>query len=398
MSFRIHRERASRERTHARSRSRIPIAPAIASLALAAFASSAIPAYAQVTATVTTDNAYSFGYGGLSGLTTKFGDMEACLSAQIFSCGSGAEVYTGIPGGPNATLYIIAYSDDVVTQGVLGTFVSGSTTVLTGVGNWEVFATGIDIDPNCAGSNAPSLATINAEIAKANNRMGGPGSSIGWVGVGGGPTGLEIGELAVGEFNDNAGGTFPQVCVSVMGTAPRWMWYNPNPSVYTNPFAAPAPPGEFLIFRLLPELTSFCFGDGASGLCPCGNNSPVGQNAGCLHSQGGAARLVYAGTQGTSLKLLCTGMPFNALCSLQRSPHVSVIPFTAGDGLSCLGSGPFVLATQPQIAVGGTKLFLVNPTTFGQTRYFQVQYRDAINPSYCTPSTLNYSNAIAFGW
>ncbi|MFN0243664.1 MAG: hypothetical protein ACKVWV_12285 [Planctomycetota bacterium] len=362
------------------------------------FASSVTTAHAQVTATVTTDNAYSFGYGGLSGLTTKFGDMEACTAAQIFSCGSGAEVYTSIPGGPNQTLYIIAYSDDGVTQGVLGTFVSGSTTVLTGVGNWEVFATGIDIDPNCAGSNAPSLATINAEIVKANTRMGGAGSSVGWVGVGGGPTGFEIGELAVGEPNDTAGGTFPQVCVSVMGTAPQWMWYNPDPSVYTNPFAAPAPPGEFLIFRLLPEITSFCFGDGASGLCPCGNNSTVGLNSGCLHSQGGAARLVYAGTQGASLKLLCTGMPFNALCSLQRAAHVSVIPFTAGDGLSCLSPGAFVFATQPQIAVGGTKMFLVNPTAFGQTRYFQVQYRDAINPSYCTPSTLNYSNAIAFGW
>jgi hypothetical protein len=205
-----------------------------------------------VNVTITADNAYSFGYGTGAGLNLIYGNVENCYSADIFLCSTGPETYLNVPSGANNYLYIVAYSDNSGTQGVLAQFVSGVNTVYTGTSAWQVYATGIDIDPNCSGTggpNGPSLATINTEIGKANINTGGPGSSVGWVGVAGGATGT-VGTLAIGEANDSASGTFPVVCNTMIGSAARWMWYNPDPSQYTNPFASPAPPGEFLIFRL----------------------------------------------------------------------------------------------------------------------------------------------------
>jgi hypothetical protein len=47
---------------------------------------------------------------------------------------------------------------------------------------------------------------------------------------------------------------------------------------------------------LAPDQSTFCYGDGTGTPCPCGNNSAVGDNEGCLHAPGIGGRLVgYAG-------------------------------------------------------------------------------------------------------
>ncbi|MBK8980514.1 MAG: hypothetical protein IPM29_31820 [Planctomycetes bacterium] len=206
---------------------------------------------AQVNVAITADNAYSFGYGSVSNIptTSLFGGVENCNAGAIFNCVGGPETYLNVPAGPDDYLYIIAYSDESSTQGVLGQFVSATNAnkkVYTGTSAWQVFATGVDYDP--CGSGGPSLAVINQQIVLANAGGGGAGSSGGWVGVAGGGSGT-VGALAIGEANDNAGGDFPQVCTSTIDTAATWMWYNPDPSSITNPFRGTVG-GEFLIFRL----------------------------------------------------------------------------------------------------------------------------------------------------
>jgi len=217
-------------------------------------------AVAAVDATITTDNAYSFGYGPLSGPTSLFGGVENCTAGEIFNCVGGPETYLGVPAAPGQYLYLIAYSDGAVTQGTLGQFVDGSTTVLTGTTDWVVYATGHNINPNCGGSsNSPTLAQVQSEVALANTSTGGANSSVGWVGPTGGPSGT-VGALAIGEANNSAAGHYPIVC-NISQNA-KWMWYNPNPSTITDPFQAgpipnlPSDVNEFLIFRLSSDLAT----------------------------------------------------------------------------------------------------------------------------------------------
>ncbi|NOT34838.1 MAG: hypothetical protein HOP12_11805 [Candidatus Eisenbacteria bacterium] len=209
---------------------------------------------------ITADNAYVFDYGPAAGPTSLFGGVENCLSSEIFSCGPGPEAYLGVPALSGEYLYVVTWSDGGVTQGVLGDFTDGSTIVRTGQQGWQVFATGLDIDPDCGpGSSVPSLATVTTQIGLANSNSGGVNSSVGWVGPTGGSLGT-IGVLAIGELNDSAAGNFPIVC-NILNNA-RWMWYNPDPLSITDPFrigAAPNLPNdnnEFLIFRLPAEIAT----------------------------------------------------------------------------------------------------------------------------------------------
>lgn len=234
---------------------------ALTALMITALAVVTRPGFCQtVDATITTDNAYSFGYGTLGGLSSLFGGIENCTAGEIFNCSGGAETYLGVPAPAGQYLYVIGYSDGAVTQGVLAQFVSGTQTVSSGQVSWEVFATGDDIEPNCGGpSNSPSLATINAQIALANSNSGGTNSSVGWVGITGGSSGT-IGALAIGEDNSSSSGDFPIVCNIASGA--KWMWYTPDPSTVTNAFVAGPVPNlpsdviEFLIFRLASEVVT----------------------------------------------------------------------------------------------------------------------------------------------
>lgn len=197
-----------------------------------------------ITATITADNAYRLAYGTGSSITNFFANVENTTAAQILSC-SGPEIYPNIPYVANGYLYIAAYSDKGVSQGVLAQFVSGSKTSYTGSTAWQVYATGMNFD---LGSGGPSVATINAQIAIANAGTGVGNSSHGWVGLNGGPTGAGyVGKLAIGEDNSSSSGTFPQVCPTAIGTPTKWMWY--NAAGVANPFTGFVP-GEFLIFRL----------------------------------------------------------------------------------------------------------------------------------------------------
>jgi hypothetical protein len=216
---------------------------------------------------ITADNAYAFGYGDAAMMASYFGGVAAITAGQIFNCMEGPESYV-VPAEDTAEyLYIVAYADPAVTQGVLGQFRRVSDApdgtpgevVYTGDPGWEACATGVDFDPS---GPAPTLDVINAQIELCNAGNTDPDStSAGWVDE----IGTPYGALAVGETNDSpyAGGPipgneFPIVCDTEVDAEARWMWFNWDPDVLVwpvqSPFLYPGGPGnpmhDFMIFRL----------------------------------------------------------------------------------------------------------------------------------------------------
>jgi hypothetical protein len=228
----------------------------------------------DIEAVLTADNAYAFGYGTEAEMRNYFGGVESALACEIFCCADGPEAYT-VPAedAAGATyLYIVAYADAAVTQGVLGQFrrVSGragggfGAIVYTGDPGWEVCATGIDYGP---GDGAPTLETVNEQIELCNGGATDPDTtSQGWVDE----MGTALGALAVGEPNDTArdsvepGNEFPIVCDEMIDAEAHWMWFNWDPDNIVwptqSPFMYPGgenPMHDFMIFRLAAEELPF---------------------------------------------------------------------------------------------------------------------------------------------
>ena len=210
-----------------------------------------------VDVTITSDNAYLFGFGDVYGITpgSLYGGVENCLAADIFSCATGPETYLSIPAALDGYLYIVAWSDEAVYQGTIAQFTDGLKTILTKPGlptPWEVFATGIDVDPRCpTGQPPPTLAAINSQIALANASAGGAGSSVTWVNENSaGSNGRLEFDQYINYSGSNPDPPFPPGDVCGIGPA-QWMWYNPDPATISDPFTQTVS-GEYLIFRIGP--------------------------------------------------------------------------------------------------------------------------------------------------
>jgi hypothetical protein len=217
----------------------------------------AAPTWGQpISVRITGDNGYGFGWGTQFSITNYQNGVESAGPDAIFGCGAtdatGPENYT-IPS-PSVTdyIYIIAWSDESGTQGVLGQFLyaSNPTPTVTGKGAWEVCATGRDVDPADEGSGPPlngppGSNAINAQISMCNLKQGNPAtSSGGWVGV---SRGLAFGPGS--QVGISIPTPMPMPCIDASA---QWMWFNSNGSL--NPFlATSAGDGghkEYLIFRL----------------------------------------------------------------------------------------------------------------------------------------------------
>lgn len=213
----------------------------------------------DVQVVITADNAYSFGYGDVSGISHFTQGQRAQSAGQIFNCGEGPESYV-VPAADapaSAYLYIVTWDDLSVTQGVLGQFLRvGGAALYTGDSKFEVCATGIDLSASATG---PSQADVNTQIALCNSGAGDHATtSAGWVNSAGAVTSNAVGSLAIGEANDPApGGTFPPTCptgtmtdAGTIDPASHWMWYQPGGvadafhSTGANTFRS------YLIFRL----------------------------------------------------------------------------------------------------------------------------------------------------
>lgn len=162
-----------------------------------------------------------------------------------------------------------------------------------------------------------------------------------------------------------------------------------------------------------PNLQAFCFGDGSGTNCPCNNNSNPGHEGGCANSVGDGAILLASGTPSVmadSLRFdVVLGSPssFGLLVSANNQlPQTGNIGegIQAFDGLRCVGGGflrhgaraldSFGQNTNPWGPPGGPAGGLINAFGFvvGQTRHFQVFYRDDTGAVCGTGQ--NTSNAI----
>ena len=210
-------------------------------------------------ALITADNAYGLGLGNGDALQGYYGNVENVTAGQIFNCGEGPESYV-LPAEQLLEadfMYVAAYADQGVTQGLLGQFEEMDeagqvlNTFYTGDAGWEVCATGIDFE---LGSGGPSVSLINEQIVACN-----AGENSGWVDE----QGTDRGALVVGEDNTThrtypePGNEFPVVCASEMNAEARWAWFNWDPQNMSwpeqSPFIWPGgtnnPTQEFLIFR-----------------------------------------------------------------------------------------------------------------------------------------------------
>jgi hypothetical protein len=238
---------------------------AIAVLFVVAVASSA--AAQSLDVTITCDNAYGFGFGPESGMTTYYGGLRNTLPADIsgnpaaqvtgpvlspyINTGVGAEIYNVPAPVASDYVYIVAWDDGSQCQGVLASFQLGNDPVATGGSAWRVFATGVHKSSNSVSDTltAADLPDINAQIQIANANGGATSTtSIGWVNKDGclpGPFNLPHNfNLAIGERNDHLGA----LCDTIWPSQPmtpeisptaRWMWYDSHHDpLASDPFRA----------------------------------------------------------------------------------------------------------------------------------------------------------------
>ena len=155
-------------------------------------------------------------------------------------------------------------------------------------------------------------------------------------------------------------------------------------------------------------IAGFCFGDGSSGPCPCGNESAAGAGQGCAHSGGQGSRLVATGATSVSadaLVLQVDGLPVPS-----TPPGVSLFfqgttptNVAFADGRLCVGGTLVRLAVKHYS--GGTAVYPSvgdasvsvrgSLTPAGGVRYYQVWHRDLLTPC---GSNSNLSNAVNVTW
>ncbi|MEM7519264.1 MAG: hypothetical protein AAF368_20365, partial [Planctomycetota bacterium] len=152
--------------------------------------------------------------------------------------------------------------------------------------------------------------------------------------------------------------------------------------------------------------------------CPCGNNAPAGQLAGCTNSTGSAGRLHAIGEASLTddrVRMNVTGLTPSSFAVLVSAtlqlPQAGVcapgtgIASPALDGLRCIGVGALRHGTRSTDSTGadlfgwgveqGPSGGLVAATGAqpGQTRFFQAFYRDL--PTLGCLTGVNTTNGMA---
>jgi hypothetical protein len=153
---------------------------------------------------------------------------------------------------------------------------------------------------------------------------------------------------------------------------------------------------------------TFCYGDGSGTGCPCNNSSIVGENEGCLHSDGTGGRLVAYGNASLSSDTLVLhylrGPDTAPVLFFQGTSQVlggSGAPF--GDGLRCVAGSVVRLGTRTPC---GGQMAMPEPleppisslSTFAGpgARYYQAWLRNAA--TFCTGDTFNLTNGVQVQW
>ncbi len=144
--------------------------------------------------------------------------------------------------------------------------------------------------------------------------------------------------------------------------------------------------------------SAYCFGDGSAAMCPCGNAGGAGE--GCQNSSGSGALLDGLGSASVSndtLTFNAAQLPANKSALLFTGVSELATAQILGDGLLCTGGQLTRLGVVSSSATGeaswGGGLIGANGWNAGETRYFQVWYRD-VATSPCAQA-FNTSNGYA---
>jgi len=155
-------------------------------------------------------------------------------------------------------------------------------------------------------------------------------------------------------------------------------------------------------------ILAYCFGDGTGTACPCGNESVLGANLGCLNSFGLGGRLAANGTPSLSndtLTLTGSNMPNSfALYFQGTTQEVGGAGAVFGDGKRCAGGTITRLGTFLNVGGGSTLPNGTAPTSVSVQgnvfasgiRTYQVWYRNSA--VFCTSSTFNLTNGVQVVW
>jgi len=162
--------------------------------------------------------------------------------------------------------------------------------------------------------------------------------------------------------------------------------------------------GATYVFDLanLPSIVAFGLGDGSFGSCPCGNDSLPAEAAGCANSTGFGGHLDHSGSSSIAaddLVLEASQLPANKTCLLVSSFDQRSAGLPVGGGLLGLSAPISRLAFRTSSAAGTASWGSLNglgELEEGDTRTYQVWYRDGGNGSCGTGSNLTNGLQVTF--
>ena len=193
----------------------------------------------NVSVQLTADNVYAI-YTGDATSATAYHGGDSNTDAQDIR---DAESYNFTMNNGDV-IYVAAWSDDGTSQGLLAEFNIDGAILTTSHTDWEVMATGIDLD---VASPEPTLAELTAQIVLAN---AGNVPSGGWV------------PSVIGDANDGTGPNFPTLEVTSMAQTVNWAWYDSGNCMGADqPFSDGCDHDEFIVFRLVLPLGGCCLPD-----------------------------------------------------------------------------------------------------------------------------------------
>lgn len=154
----------------------------------------------------------------------------------------------------------------------------------------------------------------------------------------------------------------------------------------------------------------FCGGDGSlATTCPCANVGFVGHGCENSSSTGGATLVASGETSPDTVRLDAAGERPTALSIFLQGNASTSSGIVFGDGVRCVsgtlkrlyvksasgGACAAPIAGDPSITARSAALG--DPISPGDTRFYQVYYRDAAGP-FCPPQTFNATNGVRIGW
>jgi hypothetical protein len=181
------------------------------------------------------------------------------------------------------------------------------------------------------------------------------------------------------------------------GTVDLGLWKSGSPAAVSAAADVPAGgPG-----------VGYCHGDGSGTPCPCGNDSPVGADAGCLNSLGSGGALGASGSPSISadtLVLMGSSMPDSSALYFQGTARTAAgAGAVFGDGLRCASGTIVRLGTKTNVggassypAAGDPPISVRGSDAAGDVRTYQVWYRNAA--AFCTADTFNLTNGWEAVW